>query len=243
MTHPPLIAWSGGAHTSQAAQDELDKDGWRGWRVKWWARAKANGATTLIERFPGTRFGEEPNIAHVLRLVGTDFQSEARKITAAHSPGRSPTRVDLYLRPFTDLPMSTDQEWDESCHTVQEIADFARRCGVGVWVEDAGGDFQEWGVSILKHYWRYRGMEPSRPKTGRTGVPSIDTERRLLDAGIGIHGENWPSDAEPFNQPSAPRILVRTDDVPLTRARIEEIRGDWVPGCHMWQIAEGLTPG
>lgn len=248
MSRQDLIGWSVGAHANPDLQAKMDAAGGGGWLYMaktWWAAAIKGGCTHLIERFPGTRWGEPPSIEHVLRLETGDFAKAIKGLQGFNlvrwlAGGPARVNVDLYCRPFTDLPHDTADQRRQSRMVVDKIIAMAVRFRVKLWIENAEGPWQEECVHEVIRNDVYAGQEPYReaqaPHTWDR--PCLVTERMLMDARVTIDGNGWPAIWQPFNESTAPRVLLLDDIWQLNPARIDFARRWWTVAVYMHQAAQ-----
>lgn len=250
-TTAPTLAWSEGCHSNKTVDDAYASGGFRAvFAVKGGINdARATGARTIIDRFPGTRYGEPPHLTHFLRCADNGYVNAVKGLTG-FSLFRKRVAWTVYLRGLGDLPQAGPMDRLFSTGVVRQIIAILRRAGAKCIIEGTPHTPFEWGLlRMVIDAGLFAGTEPwwDRGATDLWQYPSITEERALIaDMGGTIDGSKWPANWRPFGKHDPAPMLLMSDQNPGTlRDRITHAESyGWrcVPYCHQWAAAQGVTP-
>jgi len=250
-TTAPTLAWSEGCHSNKTVDDAYASGGFRAvFAVKGGINdARATGARTIIDRFPGTRYGETPHLTQFLRCADDDWVQAVKSLTS-FSLFHKRCAYIAYLRGMSDLPQSTESERFTGVTVMRHITAILRGANARCIVEGTPRNAFEWDMlNGLIACGLYAGTEPYWDKgaTALHAYPCLQEEAKLASDGISVDGSKWNTNYRPFGKYTpAPMLLMsdrkELDGVPLAplRDRIAEAqRWGWsaLPYCHQYKLA------
>lgn len=260
----PLPAFTGGCHVNKAVDDAYATGGFPAvFKLPNGIYSTRDaGCRAFIDRFPGTRFGEPPTLAHFLRCADNGYVNVVKGMTG-FSLFRKRSAWTVYLRGLSDLPQSNPAESLEGDRIVMRIIAILRRAGAKCIVEGTPQTyFEKVWLGWFIQAGLFAGTEPwwDRGATELFKYPSITEERALVAQGSGIDGSGWPTNWRPFPVTTVDAghtrfsfslngfdgyMLLMDDRNPGTlRDRIataESFGWQPVPYCHQWAAAQGIT--
>ncbi len=236
-------AFAGGCHVNPATDAAYATGGFRAvFSVPGGIyEARDNGATVIIDRFPGSRWGREPLLTDFLNC-GEDW---ARAVKGLQTPGwslfRRRPRVTYiaYLRGLSDLLEESNGDRERSKVIVQQIVAILHNAGCKAIIEGTPRNLFE--LSMLMMFVDaqvYAGTEPwwDREAEYLWGYPCIQEESKLLEQGVGIDGGDWPANWRLFTTGAIPKPMLLMNKPTPKRIELAEALG-WLPVAYCEQMA------